>query len=241
MIVSSPFPLYGPCRRRFKLILADPPWSYDDKLHNGARGAGLHYATHAVEAIERLDIASVADDDAMLAMWAVPPQLPEALRLMAAWGFEYLTIGFTWVKLAAGIDQQRRAVTAALRKRGIVGAVAADALAAAEPWLRGAPRLLMGRQTRQNAELCLLGRRGRGIERCDAGVNSVVFAPVLKPHSRKPDEVHRRLERLYGDVPRLEIFARRPMPGWDTWGNEIHDRAGSPVAPTVTLPLRGRR
>jgi N6-adenosine-specific RNA methylase IME4 len=239
MIVTSPFPLYGPCNQRFSLILADPAWAYDDALRNGGRGAVHNYAVHEVEAMARLDVEAIVADDAMIAMWAVPPQLPAAIDLMRAWGFEYLTVGFTWVKLAAGVDQQRNAVAAALRAAGVSRDVAAVALDAASPWLRGAPRMLMGRQTRQNAEQCLLGRRGAGLPRLDAGVSSVVFSPVLKPHSRKPDEVHRRLERLYGlECPRLEMFARRPMPGWAVWGNEILDQRGEPVRPTVTIPLR---
>jgi N6-adenosine-specific RNA methylase IME4 len=40
-------------------------------------------------------------------------------------------------------------------------------------------------------------------------------------HSRKPDEIHRRIERLYPDAAKLEMFARRPMDGWDVWGNEV--------------------
>jgi N6-adenosine-specific RNA methylase IME4 len=51
------------------------------------------------------------------------------------------------------------------------------------------------------------------------GVHEVVFAPVGR-HSEKPDEVRRRIERLV-QGPYLELFARKPVPGWTTWGNEI--------------------
>jgi N6-adenosine-specific RNA methylase IME4 len=47
--------------------------------------------------------------------------------------------------------------------------------------------------------------------------------PVLAPvgeHSEKPEEVRRRIERLFPG-PYLELFARKPVPGWTTWGNEI--------------------
>ena len=43
----------------------------------------------------------------------------------------------------------------------------------------------------------------------------------MEEHSKKPEEARRRIEALLGDVPRLELFARRPSPGWDVWGNEV--------------------
>ena len=51
-------------------------------------------------------------------------------------------------------------------------------------------------------------------------VHQVIISHVQE-HSRKPDEARRRIEALMGDVPRVELFARRPAPGWDVWGNEV--------------------
>jgi N6-adenosine-specific RNA methylase IME4 len=59
-------------------------------------------------------------------------------------------------------------------------------------------------------------------------VHQVVIAPV-GAHSEKPDEVYRRIERLYGG-PRLELFARKPRDGWTTWGDELPPLA--PVRPS---------
>ena len=42
----------------------------------------------------------------------------------------------------------------------------------------------------------------------------------LREHSRKPDETYGRIERLFGDIPRIELFARNRREGWDVWGNE---------------------
>jgi N6-adenosine-specific RNA methylase IME4 len=50
-------------------------------------------------------------------------------------------------------------------------------------------------------------------------VHEVVVAPVGE-HSEKPDEVYRRIERLYPG-PYLELFARKPRKGWTVWGNEV--------------------
>jgi N6-adenosine-specific RNA methylase IME4 len=65
-----------------------------------------------------------------------------------------------------------------------------------------------------------LATRGHGLPIVDHGVNQVIFAP-RRSHSEKPDEFYERLERLFGDVRRLELFARRERPGWTVWGNQI--------------------
>ncbi|MBC8296101.1 MAG: hypothetical protein H8E55_09935, partial [Pelagibacterales bacterium] len=44
---------------------------------------------------------------------------------------------------------------------------------------------------------------------------------VRREHSRKPDCVRDRIVQLCGDLPRIELFARQKVPGWDCWGNEI--------------------
>jgi N6-adenosine-specific RNA methylase IME4 len=76
----------------------------------------------------------------------------------------------------------------------------------------------MGGWTRSNTEPCLLATQGHPT-RLAMDIHEVVMAPVGE-HSRKPDEVHSRIERLFPE-PRLELFAQRPVEGWTTWGNEI--------------------
>lgn len=78
----------------------------------------------------------------------------------------------------------------------------------------------MGGWTRANAELCLLAAKGKP-KRLDAGVHSIVDSPIEK-HSKKPDEVRKRIVKLLGDIPRIELFARQKTDGWDVWGNEIN-------------------
>ena len=51
-----------------------------------------------------------------------------------------------------------------------------------------------------------------------------VFQLIVSPlqeHSRKPEEARERILELMGDLPRVELFARRESPGWDIWGNEV--------------------
>lgn len=77
----------------------------------------------------------------------------------------------------------------------------------------------LGNYTRSNAEICLLATRGKP-KRANASVSSAILAP-RECHSKKPDEVRRRIEQLMGNVPRIELFARQRAEGWDAWGNEV--------------------
>lgn len=77
----------------------------------------------------------------------------------------------------------------------------------------------MGYWTRANAEICLLATRGHP-KRQAKDVQQVMVSRI-EEHSKKPAEVRRRIERLMGDVPRIELFARQVTPGWDVWGNEV--------------------
>jgi len=78
----------------------------------------------------------------------------------------------------------------------------------------------MGRHTRGNPEICLLGTKGKGVSRISASVPNLQIHRIGK-HSQKPTEIRRQIEELYGDVPRIELFAREKTEGWDVWGNEV--------------------
>jgi N6-adenosine-specific RNA methylase IME4 len=75
-----------------------------------------------------------------------------------------------------------------------------------------------GYYTRSNSEVCFLATKGSPL-RLNADVHQVVLAPVGE-HSAKPEEVRRRIERLFPG-PYLELYGRKLVPGWTVWGNEI--------------------
>lgn len=83
--------------KKYQIIYADPAWSYDDKRLNGG-GAERHYRTMSTEDIKNLSVNEIADDNCILFMWATFPKLQEALDVIKAWGFQYKTNAFTWVK-----------------------------------------------------------------------------------------------------------------------------------------------
>ena len=78
----------------------------------------------------------------------------------------------------------------------------------------------MGYWTRANAEVCLLATRGHPKRVC-RNIHQVIVSHV-EEHSKKAEEARRRIEVLMGDVPRVELFARQAVPGWDAWGNEVN-------------------
>ena len=84
--------------KKYGVIYADPAWSYRDKALAGNRGAGCKYDVMNIEDIKALPVKELADDDCVLFMWVTMPMLEEAFEVMRAWGFEYKTCGFTWVK-----------------------------------------------------------------------------------------------------------------------------------------------
>ena len=85
--------------------------------------------------------------------------------------------------------------------------------------LKPTPFMGMGNWTRSNSEPCLIATKGNP-KRISASVHSVIQSPI-RAHSQKPDEARDRIVTLMGDVPRIEIFARQRVEGWDAWGNEI--------------------
>lgn len=78
----------------------------------------------------------------------------------------------------------------------------------------------MGYYTRSNAELCLIATRGKPLERKSHKIHSVIISSI-EEHSKKPDEIRDRIVELFGDTPRIELFARQTTDGWDCWGNEV--------------------
>ncbi len=169
---------------KYQIILADPPWSYKDQ---GCRGAmANHYRGMSLKELASLPVSAIADNNAVLFLWATYPMIREALSVIEAWGFEYKTIGFQWLKL------NRR---------------------------DGRPFYGLGRWTRGNTEPCLLAIRGKP-KRQSRAVFQLVESPIMR-HSEKPPVVRDRIVELMGDLPRIELFARKRVKGWDAIGDEI--------------------
>jgi len=181
-------------QRHYRAILADPPWRFEHwgEQPEDTRDVAKHYPVLALSDIKAFPVGNLAAPDCTLFLWATSPCLAHALDVIAAWGFVYKTIGFSWIKAHAGQLEMFQ-----------------DDLE---------DQMGLGYWSRQNVELCLLATRGHP-QRLNMDVRQAIIEP-RRQHSRKPDCVHGRIERLVAG-PRLELFARRRVPGWDAWGNEI--------------------
>lgn len=178
----------------YHTLMADPPW-----LERGGgqiqRGADRHYPLMKTRDICLLPVQEWAAPDAHLYLWVTNNFLPDGLSVMAAWGFRYVT-KVTWIKDRMGIGQYFRGLS----------------------------------------EDCLFGVRGRLPYRVlDDGKRAQGRTVIYEPepdlpaafeaprgaHSVKPERMRQDVERV-SPGPYLEMFARRPAPGWDVWGNEVH-------------------
>jgi N6-adenosine-specific RNA methylase IME4 len=178
-------------KNHFGAILADPPWHFDVWAEGSNRNAASKYNTMKAADIAAMPVADLAGKDCALFMWMVWPRLYEGVNVLESWGFTYKTCAFNWIKAnTKQIDMFRED---------------ADCFAG------------MGYWTRANSEACLLGTRGKP-KRLNADVRQGIIAP-RREHSRKPDGIHERIERLVAG-PYLELFARQQRPGWTVWGNQ---------------------
>ena len=186
-------------------ILADPPWSFQDK---GSRAApdwkeSNLYSTMDAREILDLPVDLLAAPNAHLYVWTTDVHLPLALNCMASWGFVYKKT-LVWIK--------RRSAVAPLRCED------SDDFQV----FNGPLQIGMGHYYRSVKELCLFGVRGK----CPAAVHNLPdsFEASRTQHSVKPDRIHEWAEKL-SPGPRLELFARRSREGWEAWGDQFpgHD------------------
>ncbi len=85
--------------KKYSIIYADPPWQYKVYSKKGlGRSAESHYPTMELEDIQALPVGELADTDCILFMWTTIPLLKDCFSVMKAWGFEYKTVAFVWIK-----------------------------------------------------------------------------------------------------------------------------------------------
>jgi N6-adenosine-specific RNA methylase IME4 len=186
-------PFAGLLRGYFRILFADPGWRFRTWSPRGrSKCADRYYRCEELEQIKSLPVAELMAPDSILFLCVVQTHLPAALQVIEAWGFEFKSVPFIWVKMPKGWS--------------------ADQVP-----LRIRPKMGQGYYTRANAELCFIARRGKGCQRLDK-----VFHAAVREHSRKPDEMFACIERLFGnDVPRIELYAREQRPGWAAWGDQL--------------------
>ncbi len=190
---------------RYRTLYADPPWA-ERGAGQCVRGAQKHYAllnTAEICAL-RVDgraVESLAENDAHLYLWVTNNFLPDGLAVMKAWGFNYKTI-ITWGKNRIGLGQYFRGQTehVLFGVRGCLPYKVEKGTVKKIPTMfPGIEEEVIGEDKRLQGTTLILAARGE--------------------HSTKPEEFREMIERV-SPGPYIELFARRPMPGWDVWGSE---------------------
>jgi N6-adenosine-specific RNA methylase IME4 len=176
---------------QWDVIAADPPWDHYGSPTKWA-AAGKEYPLIRDEDMMKLPVPDLMHRESVLFLWATGPRLDFALDCLHAWHLWYRGVAFVWVKT----KQNGAPIGAQGVRPSIVKPTTEFVLAASKT------------------------KRGRPMPVADESVRQVVMAPK-REHSRKPDEVQERIELLYPHATRLELFARRPRPGWDAFGNEL--------------------
>lgn len=179
--------------RKYSVIYADPPWSYTQQGKTARGVAANHYETMSLAEICALPVKNIKTDDALLFMWATFPNMAEALEVVKAWGFDYKTAAFVWVKKNRSSGSNFWGMGAYTR-------------ANAEPCLLGVSK---GTKARDQVKA--------------HNVHQIIEAAIGRHSAKPPETRERIAQLLgsSGGGQCLELFAREAAPGWDCWGNEV--------------------
>ncbi len=189
----------------FGLIMADPAWRYDMYSDKGyEKSPEAHYDTMDQAAIKAMPVEVLAASDCLLWLWAVNPQLPQALEVVSAWGFTFKTAG-TWLKRTA---------------RGKVGFGTGYILRSAnEPFIlatRGKPRIAS-----RSVRSAVITNDLENLTEEDWPISTITIEGLARGHSRKPEVAFRACDDLMPEAQKLELFSRQNRPGWSSWGDEV--------------------
>jgi len=215
---------------RFKIIYSDPCWDYDNNLSGRTDLGAKPYNTLRLDELKSLSIHEISENDSLLFQWATLPKLKESISVMESWGFKFVTVPFVWLKL---------------NPKGAVKEIPVQGKQLPDILLSGGVYSGLGHYTNGNCEIVLMGKKGKGCSRINKSVKQVILYPVddnefsseiiIAPrsrHSAKPKEIRQRIIDLFGNVSRVEIFARgihKIEDGWIRVGNELEDTKGMDI------------
>lgn len=183
--------------RKYRVIYADPPWKFSSKEATGKKSGGVKITSYTP-----LEKVYPTVPTSVLKEWDIG-RIAHKDAALFMWATDAHMKDALELFQAWGF----RYVTVAFVwvKKSLNG----KTLSNLAPW------------TLKNCELCLMGTRGRMVQYKQKNNIPQLVEAVRTRHSEKPQEVRRRIEELFGDVERIELFSRQHVPGWDCWGNEV--------------------
>ena len=181
----------------YKTVVIDPPWRLGAmklRLRPFTSKADLPYPTMSLEELEALPVRNILARDAWLFVWCTQKSLPLAIRLLFDWGAKYRWT-MVWHKSGGG-DMRHQ------KYHGSGGT---------QPF--GCPKF--------NCEFVVTGARGS--PKLDSQKNfPALFKAPVRGHSIKPAEFYEIVQRCCPG-PRIDLFARRYIPGFEGWGDQLQD------------------
>ena len=191
--------------KKFGIIVADPPWRFDDKLiypkDKTKRGAAAMYPTLTLAEIQALPVNELADENALCALWVPSAFLKLGIDVLEGWGFNYKQL---WIW---GKRSKKNPLNLAFG---------------------------MGRLARNCHEPCLVGIKGKYTKHLQNHSQRNLFMHPSLPHSQKPESLQDSLELMFPQWDKLEMFARRARPGWTCIGNESPTTPGEDIRDSVS-------
>ncbi len=181
----------------FAVIVADPPWNYYGSPTKWA-AAGKFYNLMSDEELQSLPVPKLYHKNTVMFMWATSSSLERSINLLRAWNLYYRGVAFVWLKTT--------------QTGQLIGAQGVR------------PSI-----TKPLSEFVIAGstiERGRPLDLFDESIVQTVLAPKTR-HSEKPSAVMDRLERMYPQCRKAELFCRSPRPSWYSWGNEVVATTGA--------------
>ena len=178
--------------RKYRVIYADPPWRFSSKELGKSKGERFHPLEKHYRTQTKDWIQALPVQDITETDAALFLWAPDAFIPTA---LDVMTSwGFKYVTVAFVWEKVS---------------------------VRGKTIHNLGAWTMKNYEMCLLATRGQMLRYKKVNNIPQKTIAVRTKHSKKPAEVRKKIESLFGHVPRLELFARERHVGWDAWGNEV--------------------
>jgi len=190
-------------KKTFGVIVADPPWSFSDKLkYSGEvkRAADSFYPTLNLAEIKKMPVGELAAENCILALWVPSAFLQAGMDVMSEWGFNYKQL---WIW---GKTSKKNPLNLAFG---------------------------MGRLARNCHEPLLVGVKGKYTKFLKNHSQRNLFMHPTMKHSQKPESIQTSLDKMFPDWDKLEIFARRDRAGWTCIGNEAPGTAGEDIRDSI--------
>jgi len=164
---------------KYRVIYADPPWSYGGSMNETYGTADKHYPTMSLDDLCIMPVPDITEDNAVLFLWVTSPLLEDAFKVINAWGFKYKA-SFVWDKV----------------------------------------KHVMGHYNSVRHELLLICTKGSCVPE-NMKLFDSVYEEERTEHSKKPEFFREVIDTIYPSGKRIELFARRPVEGWETYGNQV--------------------